>query len=42
MKNEFFRKPYFTEYFLAAAFETISLANIVESEKKTLDFSTIY
>ena len=42
MKNEFFRKPYFTEYFLVAAFETISLANIIESEKKTLDFSTIY
>ena len=42
MKNEFFRKPFFTEYFLAAAFKTISFANIIESETKTLDFSTIY
>ena len=41
MKNEFFRKPFFTEYFLVAAFKTISFANIIESEKKTLDFSTI-
>ena len=35
MKNKFFKKPFFTEYFLAPTSETFSLANIIESEKKT-------
>ena len=42
MKNKFFKKPFFTEYFLAPTSETFSLANIIESEQKTLDFSTIF